>query len=97
MSEDRHGGNVGDVWDGVVLVGWLVGGCSSESCKMWVVGGRKAGGLQMAQAVVATARQFKIRLRVAGLDPGAAHRRGISPRTAGPVTSGPSCNHKKYD
>jgi len=29
MSEDRHGGNVGNVGDGVILVGWLVvGGCS---------------------------------------------------------------------
>jgi hypothetical protein len=40
VSEGRHGGNVGDVWDGVVLAGWsVVGGCSSESysrCGMWV-------------------------------------------------------------
>lgn len=48
VSEGKHDGNVGYEWDGVVLVG-----CGRLQ-QIRDVGGRKAGGLQVAQAVVAT-------------------------------------------
>jgi hypothetical protein len=48
VSEGKHGGNVGDVWYGVVLIG-----CGRLQ-QIPDVGGRKVGGLEVAQVVVAT-------------------------------------------
>ena len=67
LSEDRHGGNVGD--GGCIVVGWLVGCGTLQHSGLQVVGGRKAGGLQVVQAVVAIARQAVGRVRPAPTHP----------------------------
>jgi hypothetical protein len=45
LSEDRHGGNVGDVSDGIELFVDRFRETKRKGC----VGGRKAGGLQLGQ------------------------------------------------